>query len=171
MERSSSVSSEIYEMPSYVKEVPFFIDELPSPSPSPPPSQSEEVPPPSQSEQAPPPSQSEEEAPPPSPYYDKSQDLSHVENVRRMAIYSEDGQESMNLTSYTLSDGTQRIMLNDIDLTLTDFRRYLNCLTKTNENRDDELFFVGIHASFITGLVVLLVAFGLTLINFSVSKN
>ena len=55
-------------------------------------------------------------------------------------------------------------MLNNIDIPLTDFRGYLRSLTETEDNRADELLVAGMHASFMTGLIVLLVAFGLTLI-------
>lgn len=87
-----------------------------------------------------------------------------VDDLRRIAIYSDDGKDSLTLASYTSTDGTKRFVLNTIDLPLTDFHRYLRSLTETDCNRHDELFFVGVHASFMTGLVVLLVAFGLALI-------
>lgn len=87
-----------------------------------------------------------------------------VEDLRRITIYSEDGQESITLASYTHSDGSKRFMLNNIDIPLTDFRGYLRSLTETEDNRADELLVAGMHASFMTGLIVLLVAFGLTLI-------
>lgn len=87
-----------------------------------------------------------------------------VDDLRRIAIYSDDGNDSLILASYTSADGTKRFVLNTIDIPLTDFHRYLRSLTETDCNRHDELFFVGIHASFMTGLVVLLVAFGLTLV-------
>jgi len=87
-----------------------------------------------------------------------------VEDLRRIALYSEDGQESIALTAYVDQYGTQRIMLNGIDLTLTDFRRYFNCLTKTEEDNRDELLFVGVHASFITGIIMTFVALAMALV-------
>jgi len=91
-------------------------------------------------------------------------DVQPVEDLRRISIHSEDGQDSIVLASYTYTDGSKRFMLNNIDIPLTDFRGYLRSLTETESNRHDELLFVGIQASFMTGLMVLLVAFGLTLI-------
>jgi hypothetical protein len=87
-----------------------------------------------------------------------------VDDLRRIAIYSDDGQESLTLGVYTLPDGTQRIILNNIDIPLSDFRGYFKCLTKVEEYHHDDLFFVGIHASFMTGVIVLVVAFGLALL-------
>jgi len=87
-----------------------------------------------------------------------------VEDLRRIAIYSDNGQESLTLGVYTLADGTQRIILNNLDIPLSDFRGYFRCLTKVDEYHHDDLFFVGIHASFMTGVIVLIVAFGLTLL-------
>ena len=87
-----------------------------------------------------------------------------VEDLRRISIYSDNGQESLTLGIYTLADGTQRIILNNLDIPLSDFRGYFRCLTKVEEYHHDDLFFVGIHASFMTGIIVLIVAFGLTLL-------
>jgi hypothetical protein len=88
-------------------------------------------------------------------------DDEYTYDFRRISIYSEDGQDSFTLASYTNSYGTKRIMLNDVDISLKDFRRYLKCISQSESNRHNELFYVGIQSSFITGIVVLLVALGL----------
>jgi hypothetical protein len=98
-------------------------------------------------------------------------DDEYVDDFRRIAIYSEDGQDSFILASYTNSYGTKRIMLNDVDISLKDFRRYLNCVSESEYKRNDELFYVGIQASFMTGLVVLLIALGLTILKSNTAKN
>jgi hypothetical protein len=98
-------------------------------------------------------------------------DDEYVDEFRRIAIYSEDGQDSFILASYTNSYGTKRIMLNDVDISLKDFRRYLNCVSESEYKRNDELFYVGIQASFMTGLVVLLIALGLTILKSHMAKN
>jgi hypothetical protein len=82
----------------------------------------------------------------------------YVEGFRRIGIYSDSGDETMTLTTYNDSHGTQRIMLNSIDISLVEFNNYLNCLTKTKDDRINDLFYVGINASFMTGLLVSMVA-------------
>jgi len=88
----------------------------------------------------------------------------YVKDIRRIAIYSEDGQDSIHLSTYSDETGAKRIMMNEVDISLADFRAYLNSMIKDEVSRSDELLYVGIHASFMTGLLVLLVAFGLAMI-------
>jgi hypothetical protein len=88
----------------------------------------------------------------------------YVKDIRRIAIYSEDGQESIHLSTYADETGAKRIILNNVDISLADFRAYFNSMVMKEEERNNELLYVGIHASFMTGFIVLLVAFGLALI-------
>ena len=162
MESTPSVSSQIYEIfPDIPQDEMPHLDDIPQDDMPP----LDEMP----QDDMPPLEKTEDDYDADNEAEDEADD--YVYDFRRIAIYSEDGQDSCILASYTKSDGTKRIMLNDVDISLKDFRRYLNCVSESEYNRRNELFYVGIHSSFMAGLLVLLVALGLTILKSHTAKN
>jgi hypothetical protein len=84
--------------------------------------------------------------------------------LRRLGIYSESGNENMILTRYIDTEGREIIVLNDVDLPLTEFHNYLNCLTERKDERMFELLYVSVNASFITGIIMTFVAIAVAIV-------
>ena len=59
---------------------------------------------------------------------DRGDENINVEKLRRIAIYSADGRQSMLLAAYTDIYGVKRIILQDLDIPVREFNGYLNCI-------------------------------------------
>lgn len=76
-----------------------------------------------------------------------------VANFRRIGIYSSHSEESLVMGYYKDENGVKRITLDSVDVPLSEFSCYLECLTGNND-RMEQLLYVGIQASFGTGAIM-----------------
>jgi hypothetical protein len=90
-----------------------------------------------------------------------------LERYRRIAIYSDVTNTSILLTSYIDEDGNGRIVLNDVDLPYSEFRDHIRCLTSSDKMREDEraneIMYMCVNVSCITGLAISLITIGIAL--------
>lgn len=81
-----------------------------------------------------------------------------LKDIRRIGLYSEDGTYYTTITSYTNEDDVKRIVLNDVDISLSEFYEYLKLIDGTKESREEfhfkECVYIGATASFVTGILV-----------------